>query len=362
MAEEIMIDAVRPMRAGEELDAERLREFLATQLPDAVGPLEIAQFPGGFSNLTYLLRLGEREMVLRRPPRGAKIKTAHDMLREYRILSGLAQVGARAPRPLFECADESIIGAPFYVMERVHGLILRGRNPVGVEFTPDVAGRVARAFVSNLAELHQLDYQAAGLGVLGRPEGYVQRQVTGWAQRYHHAKTDDLPELERAFVWLAENLPPENVAALLHNDYKYDNIVLAENDLGAIVAVLDWEMATLGDPLMDLGTTLGYWVEANDGEIWQQMPTAITARRGSPNRREVAHAYAQESGRDVGNLVFYYVYGLCKIGGIAQQIYYRYRQGHSRDPRFADLIDWVRACGQMAQRAIEKQRVDDLSR
>ncbi len=358
MTKASQIDATRPVRSGEELDAERLRVYLAAHLPEFAGPLIIEQFPRGFSNLTYLLRLGERELVLRRPPFGAKIKTAHDMLREYRVLSGLSQVGARVPRPLLACADEAVLGAPFYVMERVRGVILRDKPPAG--FDAATANRLAHSFVANLAELHNLDYRAAGLSELGRPEGYVRRQVEGWAQRYRNAKTDDVPEVERAFAWLGENLPPESTAALIHNDYKYDNIVLAENDLTRIVAVLDWEMATIGDPLMDLGTTLGYWVEKSDPDVWQLTPTALTARPGSLTRRELAESYAAVSGADLSNLVFYYVYGLCKIAGIAQQIYYRFQQGHTSDPRFAGLIHWVRACGQLAMRAIDLRRIDDL--
>jgi aminoglycoside phosphotransferase (APT) family kinase protein len=358
MSNESLIDAPRPVRAGEELDEGKLCAYLAAHLPEAGGELVVQQFPRGFSNLTYLLCLGGRELVLRRPPFGAKIKTAHDMLREYRVLQGLARVGAKAPQPLLACEDEGVLGAPFYVMERVRGVILRDKPPAG--FDAETAQKLGRSFVENLAELHKLDYRAAGLSDLGRPEGYVKRQVEGWAQRYRNAKTDDLPEVERAFAWLSENLPPENAAALIHNDYKYDNIILAENDLTRVVAVLDWEMATIGDPLMDLGTTLGYWVEAGDPEIWQQTPTGITARPGSPTRRELAESYARASGADLSNLVFYYIYGLCKIAGIAQQIYRRFQQGHTRDPRFAGLIRWVSVCGQLAQRAISLKRIDDL--
>jgi aminoglycoside phosphotransferase (APT) family kinase protein len=282
------------------------------------------------------------------------------MLREYRLLTNLARVWARVPRTVVACEDESVLGAPFYVMERVRGVILRDQPPEGIAYTEDTAGRLAQAFVANLAELHQVDYRAAGLGDFGRPAGYVKRQIEGWTKRYFNAKTDDVPQLERAAAWLADNLPPEKAAALIHNDYKYDNLVLAEDNLTRIMAVLDWEMATIGDPLMDLGTTLGYWIEATDPEVWQLTPTAITARPGSLNRRELAQAYAQASGRDVSILVFYYVYGLFKIAGIAQQIYYRFQQGHTRDPRFAGLIHWVRACGQLAQQAIARRRIDDL--
>ncbi|MCI0398314.1 MAG: phosphotransferase family protein [Chloroflexi bacterium] len=347
-------DRPAAVRAGEELDGERLEAYLRERLPGVSGRLEVEQFPRGYSNLTYLLRLGERELVLRRPPFGANVKGGHDMNREYTILSHLAPVYPKAPRPLLYCDDEAVLGAPFYVMERLRGVILRPHLPAGMAPPPPLMARIATALVDNLAVLHAIDYQAAGLGELGRPEGYVERQIQGWAQRYAKARTDDVPEMERAAGWLAEHRPPESGAALIHNDYKYDNVVLDPADWSRIIGVLDWEMATVGDPLMDLGTALGYWVEPADPPEIQALQLSPTTLPGNPPRAEVVEQYARRSGRDVSNVRFYYVYGLFKVAVIVQQIYYRYKMGYTQDPRFADLILAVRAFGRTAGRAIEQ--------
>jgi len=355
------VDRSRPTREGEELPKAQLLAYLREQLPDIEGQLEIEQFPSGFSNLTYLLRVGGRELVLRRPPRGANIKTAHDMGREYKILSHLYPVYQKLPRPLLFCQDEAVLGAPFYVMERVRGIILRAQRPAGLDLTPEVMRRLSESFIENLVEIHEVDYGAAGLGDLGQPRGYVSRQVEGWTKRYYNARTEEVPEVERLASWLIEHTPPDSGrGALIHNDYKYDNVVLAPDDLTRILAVLDWEMATAGDPLMDLGTTLGYWVDVDDPQEWQSFGFGLTSLPGSFSRREVVEYYSKRSGRDTRDILFYYAYGLLKIAVIVQQIFYRYRQGHTKDPRFAGLGQLVKACGELAERAIEKRRIDHL--
>ena len=354
-------DRSSPVRAGEELPIEPLFYYLAAHLPELNGPLIVEQFPAGFSNLTYLLRLPDRELVLRRPPIGAKIKTAHDMSREYRILSHLYPVYKKVPRPVLFCEDETILGAPFYVMERVDGIILRARPPAGIDLSPALMRTLSETFVENLADIHEIDYEAAGLGELGSPQGYVERQVAGWTRRYYNARTDDVPAIERLADWLQQNQPPDSVkAALIHNDYKYDNLVLAPDHLGQVVAVLDWEMATIGDPLMDFGTSLGYWVEAQDPEEWQRYGFGLTARPGSLTRTELLEHYSLRTGRTIEEPVFYFAYGLLKIAVIVQQIYFRYQKGLTRDPRFAQLGGLVKACGELAQRAIERRRIDAL--
>ena len=355
------IDGSSPVRRGEELPIEALFDYLSTHLPELSGPPIVEQFPAGFSNLTYLLRFADRELVLRRPPIGAKIKTAHDMSREYRILSHLYPVYKKVPRPLLFCEDEAILGAPFYVMERVKGIILRAKPPAEMDLSPDVMRALSETFIDNLAEIHEIDYEAAGLGELGSPQGYVKRQVEGWTKRYYNARTDDVPAIERLADWLQQNLPADSVkAALIHNDYKYDNLVLAGDDLGRVAAVLDWEMATIGDPLMDFGTSLGYWVEAQDPEEWQRYGFGLTALPGSLTRTEMLDHYARRAGRVIGEPVFYFAYGLLKIAVIVQQIYFRYQKGLTRDPRFAQLGGLVKACGELAQRAIERGRIDAL--
>ena len=354
------IDQPTAMREGEALDVAPLHAYLKEHLPEASGTLVVEQFPRGFSNLTYLLRLGTREMVLRRPPFGANIKGGHDMEREYTILAGLSPVYPKVPQPVLYCEDVAVLGAPFYIMERVEGIILRARMPADMTPAPDLMGRIAEAFIDTFAELHAVAYDAAGLNELGRPEGYVQRQVEGWARRYQRARTDDIPAMERVATWLAEHQPVESGASLIHNDYKYDNLILDPTDWSQVIAVLDWEMATLGDPLMDLGSSLGYWVDPDDPPVMQQLQLSPTTLPGNPTRSDLVQRYAQASGRDVGPVVFYYVYGLFKLAVIVQQIYARYKRGHTQDARFAGLIEAVRGCGYTAVQAIEKGRIDRL--
>jgi aminoglycoside phosphotransferase (APT) family kinase protein len=355
------IDQPKPVRPGEELDTGRLEAYLSKHVPDLDGPITVEQFPSGHSNLTYLLRAGDRELVLRRPPFGAKIRTAHDMGREYRILSHLVDVYPRIPRPLLYCADESVLGAPFYVMERLTGIILRASAPAGLELPPALMRRLSENFVDNLVEIHRLDYEAAGLGGLGHPVGYVRRQIEGWTRRYHDARTDDIPDIERVAAWLAEHMPPEVGASLIHNDYKYDNLVLDPEELSHIVGVLDWEMATIGDPLMDLGTTLGYWVDPDDPVELRSLAFSLTTLPGNLNRRDLAQRYAQQSGLDLSNILFYYVYALFKIAVIVQQIYARYKAGLTTDERFAMMGYVVQMLGKAAVLAIEKGRIDRLA-
>jgi aminoglycoside phosphotransferase (APT) family kinase protein len=355
-------DPTRPVRPGEELPAEALAAWLAERLSDAEGPVAVEQFPGGHSNLTYLLRLGDRELVLRRPPFGSKVKTAHDMGREFRVLSRLHDLYPKAPRALFECVDPSVIGAPFYVMERVRGVVLRHQKaPERIDLPPERMRAISEAAVDGLAELHAVDYPEAGLGDFGRPEGYVARQVNGWAERWKNARTDDVPDVDRAAAWLAGfELSETGGTALVHNDYKYDNLVLDPGDLTRVVAVLDWEMATVGDPLMDLGTSLGYWIDPDDPPGMRLMPAGPTTLPGGLRRAEVVERYAARSGRDVSGILFHYVFGLFKIAVIAQQIYFRYRQGLTKDERFARMVDGVRTLGYATAQAIAKGRIDRL--
>lgn len=353
-------DSSAPIRAGEELDAAKLRSWLQGELGTDPGELEITQFPSGYSNLTYSVRAGEQQWVLRRPPFGSKVKSAHDMGREYRILSALHRFYSKVPRPVAHCEDDSVLGAPFYLMERVQGIILRPKMPKGMIPDPETMGGIARSLVSSLAELHAVDVKEVGLGDFGRPEGYIQRQVEGWAKRYEGSKTDDIPEMIKVANWLSENRPPESGAALIHNDFKYDNLVLAEDDWTRITAVLDWEMATVGDPLMDLGTSLGYWIHPGDPEMMQKLSLSPTSLPGNPSRADIVQQYAEETGRDPGNGVFYYAYGLFKIGVIVQQIYYRFVKGLTQDKRFAQLGFVVRGCAMSAALAIDKGRIDDL--
>jgi aminoglycoside phosphotransferase (APT) family kinase protein len=350
------LDSTCPVRAGEELDLAQLEPYLRARLPSFTETLTVEQFPHGYSNLTYLLRSGDQEWVLRRPPFGNPVKTAHDMGREHRVLSALNKVYQPAPRALLYCDDASVLGEPFYVMERRHGVILRQQLPPGLDLDPPTARCLGEACIDNLAALHRIDYAAAGLGDLGKPEGYVARQVTGWIERYRKAQTDDLPALDRAARWLLEHQPRESAAALIHNDYKYDNLVLDANDLTHIVAVFDWEMATIGDPLMDLGTTLGYWMESADPEPFRAAAFGPTMLPGCLSRRELVERYGEITGRDVSGMLFYYVFGLFKIAVIGQQIYARYKRGLTKDERFTKLIHMIPLLGEQAIRAVESGR------
>jgi aminoglycoside phosphotransferase (APT) family kinase protein len=336
-------------------DSARLADWLAKQGSEWGGPVSIEPLAGGHSNLTYLLRAGRREAVLRRPPHGSRVKSAHDMGREYRVLSKIHALYPPAPRPFFYCADSSVIGAPFYVMERRHGLIIRRALPAGLRDS-DLLQRLSAAFVDALIELHRLDWRAAGLEGFGRPEGYVRRQIEGWTQRWQDAWTDDTPALDDVARWLAAHAPPERGAALIHNDYKLDNLMLDERNPTRIVAVLDWEMATVGDPYMDLGTTLSYWVEPGDTAPYVAESFSPTAGAGFWDRQRVLDHYAKRSGRELPDMLFYYVYGLFKLAVIIQQIYFRYVQGLTADPRFARFDSLVKALAVQARAVLDRGR------
>jgi alkylation response protein AidB-like acyl-CoA dehydrogenase/aminoglycoside phosphotransferase (APT) family kinase protein len=348
------IDGPATVRAGEELDRERLAPYLRQALGVPEGEVSVEQFPRGHSNLTYLVRVGGREVVLRRPPFGSKVKTAHDMGREFRMLSALAPAWARVPRPIAFCDDASILGAPFYLMERLRGLILRRRPPDGLALDPPTVRRLCESFVDTLVELHALDYRALGLADFGHPEGYVERQVRGWTRRYQDSRTDDIADMDAVAAWLAENRPPSPPSTVVHNDYKYDNLVLDPADPTRVSGILDWEMSTIGDPLMDLGTALCYWVQADDPEPLQAARFGPTLLPGSFTRRELAERYAARSGRGLEHAVFHYCFGLYKTAVVVQQIYYRYKQGLTRDERFADLIQGVHVLA--AQAAASRHR------
>ena len=354
------MDQSSQIREGEELDLAKLEAYLKAHIEGWEGNLEVEQFPRGFSNLTYLIKSANQQFVLRRPPFGANIKSGHDMSREYRILSKLHGNYAKVPRPFVYCDDESVIGADFYVMERVNGVILRPKMPKDMYPAPEQMNAISQGLIESFAELHAVDYRAVGLGELGKPEGYVRRQIEGWTKRYQKAKTDDVAEMDEMAKWLAGNMPAESDSSLIHNDFKYDNMVLDPNDWSKVIAVLDWEMATLGDPLLDLGTSLAYWMDPDDPPEMLMLQLSPTTIPGNPKRAEVAESYAKISGRDIGDVVYYYVFGMFKIAVIVQQIYYRFKKGHTKDPRFAHLNLAVKGCGVMGMQAIRKNRIDQL--
>jgi len=356
------LDQPTPVRADAAFDVQALGQWLRARRPDdpslAAEP-ELLQFGRGFSNLTYLVRFGDVEVVARRAPPGVAIKSAHDMGREFRILRALSPTWSKAPRPIAHCEDAGVIGTPFYVMERVRGVILRGVVPEGLDLGPATMQRISESACDTLAEVHGLDWRAAGLQDLGRPEGYVERQVRGWADRYRKARTDDVPEVERLGAWLEQHRPRESGATLVHNDFKYDNVILAP-DMTGVIAVLDWEMATIGDPLMDLGTALGYWVESGDPEVLRVKVFGPTDRPGNLTRMQFVERWSRATGRDASNVLYYYAFALFKLAVVSQQLYKRYVDGLTREDRYAVMLTGVRAVATAGLLAVDKGRIDRL--
>ena len=347
----------KPIRQGEELNDAKLAQFLRENLNVKTGEIEILQFPGGSSNLTYCVRIGADEYVLRRPPFGNQVKSAHDMSREFNVLSKLSAVYKPAPKPLIYCADDAVIGSEFYLMERRRGLIIRGKSPAILENSPELQRKVCESFIANLVALHSLDYEEIGLGTLGKPEGYAVRQTQGWTKRYFNAKTDEHAELETAIEWLNRNIPDTRGAALIHNDYKFDNVMLNPANLTEITAVLDWEMTTIGEPLMDLGSSLAYWMSKKEGDAMLSMPFNPRVLMENITRLELVEMYEEKSGRPVSDMLFYYVFGTFKLAVIAQQIYFRYARGFTRDKRFATFNHFVNSLGKIAAHAIESEKI-----
>lgn len=364
------IDPTADARPGEELDTVRLAAFLAAAAPQlgvrTADDIAVRQFPSGHSNLTYLLTLGgpgsppaqRTDVVLRRPPFGASAKGGHDMGREFRILSALQGVYPHAPEPLVFCDDHDVLGSDFYLMRRITGVIIRASLPDGVPSDPTTMRRLSEHLVDELVAIHAVDLDAAGLADFGLPVGYVHRQIDGWTKRWDAARTPEVEsgdtQIDRVAAWLAANEPPERGATLIHNDLKYDNLVLDPTDVTRIIGVLDWEMATVGDPLMDLGSTLGYWVQPGDPAALVQSGFGPTAMPGSLTRRQIVERYAEQTGRSVDDVRFYYAYAIWKLAVVLQQIYARFVKGNTADERFAGFAQMVALLGDTAADVIER--------
>lgn len=349
------IDKPTRVRNGEEFDEKRIETFLKDSIPGLSGKLSVQQFPSGYSNLTYLISVGDRNLVLRRPPHGTKARTAHDMGREYRILEKLRDVFPYCPGPLVYSEDESIMGAPFYVMERIEGTILRRDLPEGLTFSPEEARTLCHNMFDVLIELHSIDYRKIGLEDFGKPEGYIKRQVEGWSRRYRAARTPDAPDYEEIMEWLDKNQPADfNKPSIIHNDYKFDNIVLDPQNPLKIIGVLDWEMATIGDPLMDLGGSIAYWITKDDSEEVQMMRLLPTHIDGMMRRKEIVQYYLEQTGISLDDFSFYECCNLFRVATIGQQIYYRYYHGQTKDKRFAMLIGGVQIIERKIRSILEK--------
>ncbi|MBX6353324.1 MAG: phosphotransferase family protein [Thermoflavifilum sp.] len=345
-----------PVRPGEDFDREAVLRYLQSQgLVHGDEPLKVVQFPTGASNLTYLIQSGDFVAVLRRPPFGPLPPKAHDMKRESALLSRLYPVFHKVPRPYAFCEDESVIGGPFYVMEYRPGVTLDTRFPDDIEPTPALCRAISETVIDTLAELHQVDYRAAGLAEFGKPEGFLERQVRGWIDRYHRSKTDDIPGADRLMAWLADHIPASPEATVIHNDYKLNNMLLDPSDLTRVVAIVDWEMATIGDPLFDLAVTLSYWIEPDDPPMFRQMMPTVTQLPGFYTREAFIHRYALRTGRTVDHFGYYQVFADFKLAVILQQIYFRWKRGQTQDPRFAGFGDRVKALMEHAVERMERQ-------
>ncbi|QQK80524.1 phosphotransferase family protein [Salicibibacter cibi] len=328
------------VRSGEELELAKIKPFLEKHLDDIPKdePLKVNQYSAGASNLTYLLSCGEWQGVLRRPPFGPLPPKAHDMKREYGILSRLNPIFPLAPKPYVLGEDTSVMDATFYVMERKQGVVIDQSFPEGVQVTEELCRELSYTFIDTLAELHQVDAKAAGLHTFGRPEGFMERQVHGWLKRYERAKTEDIPEYEKLKKWFVDNIPADGETTVIHNDFKFNNLLFSK-DLRQVEAVVDWEMATIGDPLFDLGVVLSYWMQADDSALLQSSPQTITKLPGFLTRRELIDRYAEKTGRDCSSLHFYQIFAYFKLGVIVQQIYFRWKNGQTEDERFRTYGD-----------------------
>lgn len=348
-----------PVRKGEELNEKNILAFLVDQglVSSLHAAIDVQQFSNGYSNLTYLLHVEDKEYVLRSPPNGA-VKRGHDMEREFKVLSALKPTFGSVPEAYAYTDDADVIGRPFYIMERIDGIILTADECVERSLGKEDFAPISQQWLSLFVDLHQMDYELIGLSDLGKPDGYVERQVLNWGKQYLKAATMDIPEAHKLMQWMEDKQPREYAQALIHNDYKYDNIVFEDDSWSGVKAVLDWEMCTIGDPLMDLGTSMAYWVMDSDGPAADIIPSA-TSIDGNPSREELLHDYSLLSGNDVKHEVFYYAYGLFKIAVIVQQIFFRYKNGLTSNKKFANLD---RACAlfcKMAWTAVQKNRIQN---
>jgi len=346
------------------LNWDALKAYLQEHLPskldderlDPAARFEVEQFPGGHSNLTYCVRFGGLEFVMRRPPFGPVAPTAHDMPREYRLLAAIHPHFHLAPKPYLLCEDTAVIGAPFYLMERRRGIVVRQSIPPEMGDDLELRHKVSESLVDTLADLHAVDIQSTGLVNIGKPAGFVKRQVEGWAARWERSKTTELAEMTEAARWLIERLPPDTpTPTLVHNDYKLDNLMLDAADPTRIAAILDWEMCTVGDPLIDVGLLLCYWPEAGDDELFADSLRSVTTLPGWMTRAEIVERYAARSGRDLSNIGYYHTFALFKLAVVIQQIFYRYHVGQTHDERFANFDQRVQALARTAHSMIQAQ-------
>ncbi|CAN0627614.1 Aminoglycoside phosphotransferase [Burkholderia multivorans] len=349
-----LLDGARAVRDEDRLDAARLDAYLKAHVAGLeAGTPEIRQFHGGASNLTYLIAYGPREFVLRRPPARVKGCTAHNMLREAAVMAALEPSFPYVPAIVAACDDPAVLGVPFYVMERLNGIILRRDLPAELALDAARVRRLCEGFVDRLVELHGVDATQPGLAGFGKGAGYVGRQLGGWSERWRQALTGGTDACDDVLGWLARRQPAHDSATcMIHNDYRFDNVVLGADDPLRIVGVLDWEMAALGDPLMDLGGSLAYWIEAGDDPVFRSFRRQPTHVPGMMTRDEVVAYYGERTGRSVASFDFYLVFGLFRLMVIIQQIYRRFVLGQTTNEQFAGFGDAARYLGERCRMLI----------
>ncbi|BDX07370.1 phosphotransferase family protein [Planctobacterium marinum] len=351
-----LLDRANKVRPGEELDIAKVDAWLKAHIDGLQGTPGVTQYSGGASNWTYCLSYDNRELILRRAPAGTKAKGAHDMGREYRLQKALKPVYHYVPEMLGYCEDEGVLGTDFYVMEKLTGIIPRKNLPRGLNIDAATTQTLCKNVLDCMIELHKVDYKAADLGHLGKGAGYTQRQIEGWSHRYKKAKTWNVPSGKFVMQWLQDNMPAKEHICITHNDFRFDNVVLDENDPTNILGVLDWELATLGDPLMDLGNTLAYWVQEDDDFLAQQTRRQPTHLAGMLSRDEVVSYYCQKMEIEIDDFTFYEVYGLFRLAGIVQQIYYRYHHKQTRNPAYKQFWIFVHYLMWRCKKAIKRQK------
>ncbi|MCC3646433.1 MULTISPECIES: phosphotransferase family protein [Cytobacillus] len=346
-----------PVRKGEQLNTAELEKFLRNEMANLPNqPLEILQFHAGHSNLTYQLKMGEWEAVLRRPPLGPVAPKAHDMEREYRVISEIHPFFKEAPKPILFTNNSEITGAPFFIMERRHGIVLDTSFPEGMEPDEEICRRLSQIMVDKLAELHSIDYKRTGLAEISNPDGFMERQVHGWIGRYERAKTDEVSEADTLKKWMTHHIPVSPEPSVIHYDYKLNNAMFNE-DLTEMTGLFDWEMATAGDPLADLGAAMSYWIQGDDPDLLKfgLGKPPVTVLNGFYSRREFMEAYAGKTGRDLSSMNFYLTFAYFKLAVICQQIYYRYKKGQTADPRFSQFNRFVKVLLKHAVQAADEK-------
>jgi aminoglycoside phosphotransferase (APT) family kinase protein len=325
------------LRNEDAFDEKAVLDFLKKTIPSLQGDLEVKQFSGGASNLTYQLNVDYQQFILRTAPKGTKAKGAHDMAREHNIMAALKPNYPYIPTMIAYSDDTQIIGREFYIMEKITGIIPRANMPKDLLMSEAETRQMCLNVIDKLIELHQIDIEKTGLNSFGKGEGYIQRQIEGWCGRYEKAKTWNVPSCKKVMSFLKNNMPEKERKCFIHNDFRFDNVILNPENPTEVIGILDWEMATIGDPLMDLGNSLAYWVQADDDFFMKKIRRQPTHLKGMLKREEVVAYYCEKMNFSKEDFTFYEVYGLFRLAVIIQQIYYRYHHKQTTNLGFKNL-------------------------